>query len=478
MNSLRARQLISSFAIIMASILILGMLLFFFTQNQELSKEKDNLEQLGFDMLGYFNFSKGRFQIDPANEEDMATFLNKVGFGDQLSGVEQDTVAYIQDTSTKMIQWHSYVPNDNLNEQSTSHIDRFLISFPVHAEPNEKIISQHSPEAPANTIDNTNHDKYIIYAYGFQHTPYGKYQLVIAHSAKKFESNTQDMMQHLIYLFIASAILVLFAQLATSYWVIAPVKEFDEEIKRIESGEQETINNLYPEELTPIKSTINTLVQYEVGQKRRYRDALDDLAHSLKTPLSAIQGYLNQDELKNQDSAALRGIDTQLNRMKDIVSYQLKKAVVTKHHALVTPQMLRPVLTRLRESLLKVYHQKNFAIVINVEKNIKIRMDEDDLLELFGNLINNSCRFCEHIVDINAHQDGNKIVINIDDDGMGFPDNNPSKLLQRGIRADSRTEGQGIGLAVCTEIVMAAGGNIQLLVSPQVGARVRVILPA
>ncbi|HHL19607.1 MAG TPA: two-component sensor histidine kinase, partial [Thiothrix sp.] len=101
-----------------------------------------------------------------------------------------------------------------------------------------------------------------------------------------------------------------------------------------------------------------------------------------------------------------------------------------------------------------------------------------DLLELFGNLINNSCRFCEHIVDINARQNGNKVVINIDDDGMGFPDNNPSKLLQRGIRADSLTEGQGIGLAVCTEIIMAAGGSIELLVSPQVGARVCITLPA
>jgi signal transduction histidine kinase len=477
MNSLRARQLISSFAIIMASILILGMLLFFFTQNQELSKEKDDLEQLGFDLLGYFNFSKGRFQIDPENKDDMEKFLTKADIVDQLSGVESDTVAYIQDTSTKVIQWHSYVPHDNLNEQNERDIAEILISFPTHASPGEKIISQHSPEIQENTTNNNN-DRYIIYAYGFQHSPYGKYQLVIAHSAKKLESNTQDMMQHLIYLFIASAILVLFAQLATSYWVIAPVKEFDEEIKRIESGEQETINKFYPEELTPIKSTINTLVQYEVGQKRRYRDALDDLAHSLKTPLSAIQGYLNQDELKNQDSSAIRGIENQLNRMKDIVSYQLKKAVVTKHHALVTPQMLRPVLTRLRESLLKVYHQKNFAIVISVEKNIKIRMDEDDLLELFGNLINNSCRFCEHIVDINARQDGNKVVINIDDDGMGFPDNNPSKLLQRGIRADSLTEGQGIGLAVCTEIIMAAGGSIELLVSPQVGARVRVTLPA
>ena len=60
---------------------------------------------------------------------------------------------------------------------------------------------------------------------------------------------------------------------------------------------------------------------------------------------------------------------------------------------------------------------------------------------------------------------------------MGFPDKNPSDLLQRGIRADSQSEGQGIGLAVSTEIVEAAGGKIELLISPYIGARVRLHLP-
>lgn len=475
MNSLRGRQLISSFAIIMASILMLGLLLFYFTQNQELDKEKEHLEELGFDLLGYFSFEKGHFQIDPDNQEDLDIFLGRSGFISSSSGI-QSSLAYIQDTSTKIIQWHSYDPNLNLSDK-TQKGREVLTSFKIHAHPSERVIEQLTTELADNSSEFLNNDNYIVYSYGFQHTPYGKYQLVIAHSAEELETNTEDMMEHLIYLFIASALLVLFAQLATSYWVISPIKEFDEEIKRIESGEQETINNIYPEELSPIKGTINALVQYEVGQKRRYRDALDDLAHSLKTPLSAIQGYLNQDDLKSLDMPALKGIENQLDRMKDIVSYQLKRAVVTKHHALITPHALRPVLFRLRESLLKVHHDKDFSIDINVEDHIKLRMDDDDLLELFGNLIHNSCRFCEHIVDVNAQQDGSTVIINIDDDGMGFPDNNPSKLLKRGIRADSRTEGQGIGLAVCTEIIIAAGGEIELLVSPQVGARVRIALP-
>ena len=98
-------------------------------------------------------------------------------------------------------------------------------------------------------------------------------------------------------------------------------------------------------------------------------------------------------------------------------------------------------------------------------------------MEVFGNLLNNACRFCESKIVVTATQDVDFLVVDIDDDGMGFPDNNPSQLLTRGMRADSKTEGQGIGLAVSAEIVKNAGGRISLLMSPYIGARVRLHLP-
>ncbi len=449
---------------------MLGLLLSMFISKQQLQNEHEDLKDIGFDLLGYINFEKGKFTIDSETREDLESFFQENNFNDAI----ENTTAYIQDNNTKIIHWSSIDPDVNLggSDYSSVDVENTLNTYPINVEPNEDAIERLAPE-------NTDLDsKHIVYAYGFQHSPHGKYQLVIAKSAEKLLDNDQEMKSHLIILFSASAMLVLLAQLATSYWVIAPIKDFEEEIKRLESGDQETIVNPYPEELIPIKGTINALVQYEVGQKRRYRDALDDLAHSLKTPLAAIQGYIDQEENGPEHNPSIKGISTQLENMKDIVSYQLRRAVVTNHHAMISPSPVKPVIKRLKESLIKVYHDKNFEIAINIENDIKVRMDDDDLLELFGNLINNACRFCEQLVEITAQPDGSHVIINIDDDGMGFPDNNPSKLLKRGIRADSQTDGQGIGLAVCTEIVEAAGGTIELLVSPQVGARVRLRLPA
>lgn len=480
MNSLRARQLVSSFAIIMGSIFMLGLLLSLFISNRELEDEKTKLRDIGFDLLGYISFEDGKFAIDSEVRNELEDFLQANQFRESI----EDTTAYIQDINTKIIQWHSLDPDFDTNAQSFSDFSETLATYNISVDPNKESIERLSPEQLIDSdTSSLNDDSHIVFAYGFQHTPHGKYQLVISKSAAKLLSSDNELRTTLVILFSASALLVLFAQLATSYWVIAPIKDFEEEIKKLESGTQESIANAYPEELMPIKGTINALVQYEVGQKRRYRDALDDLAHSLKTPLSAIQGYIDvADKQANEASpghaSTIHGVSSQLERMKDIVSYQLKRAVVTNHHAMISPTPLKPVLLRLKESLLKVNHTKNFNIDIKVDNDMKVRMDEDDLFELFGNLLNNACRFCEELVEVNASLDDNNVVINIDDDGMGFPDNNPSKLLKRGIRADSQTEGQGIGLAVCTEIVEAAGGQIELLVSPQVGARVRIKLPA
>ncbi|MEN9435112.1 MAG: hypothetical protein RLZZ422_2701, partial [Pseudomonadota bacterium] len=268
------------------------------------------------------------------------------------------------------------------------------------------------------------------------------------------------------------------AQLASSFWVVSPIKEFEEEVHAIQLGEQELILDDYPEELTPIKNTINALISHESGQKQRYKDSLDDLAHSLKTPLAAIRSQI---EVGNQEPQRLQNVLTdiagQVDYMQEIISRQLRKAMVTSQSAIIVSQPVRPVLSRLAETMKKVYRDKPFEIRVLVDDYAKCRLDAEDLMELMGNLLSNACRFCDQLVEVSSHISEGMLIVDIDDDGMGFPSENPSKLLQRGIREDSKSEGQGIGLAVSTEIISAVGGKIELLVSPQVGARVRLHLP-
>jgi len=468
MNSLRSRQFLSALAIIGLGILLLGSVLYYVTQHKMLEDEKISLSETGLDLLAYVDSKDGKFTIDSHAKNDFLAFLVKHDF----SKLSSEKFAYIQHIKTRNIVWHSQYPFNDISESRFTKdkekvFTTFLLEMPPEIEGVEILNPKDTQGRNVSKLDGA--ENYIVYARGFSYKPHGDFQLILAKSASTLQKGRDEIIRNIFILFLITTILVLISQLVSSYLVITPIKGFEKEIIEIESGEKQLISGAYPTELAAVKSAVNALINAEKGQKQRYRDALDDLAHSLKTPLSVLQSTADK---SNNDA-----IRTQVQRMDDIIAYQLRRAVVSEHGTIIKQQAVRPVLYRLKDSLLKVYRDKPFEFVINVDDFAKCRMEEDDMMEVFGNLINNSCRFCEKIVEITATQNGDILIIDIDDDGMGFPDKNPAELLQRGIRADSQSEGQGIGLAVSTEIVQAIGGKIELLVSPHVGARVRLHLP-
>ena len=468
MNSLRSRQFLSALAIIFLGILVLGSALYYVTQHKMLQDEKTQLSETGFKLLSFIEFKEGKFVIESRSKNDFLALLVKQKF----SKLSSEKFAYIQHTKSRNIVWHSQYPFTDISESRFSKDKRkvfttFHLNMPANVEETDVLHPEDTLGRNVSKLDGA--ENYIVHARGFSYKPFGNYQLILAKSAATLQKGHDEIIRNILLLFLITTILVLISQLVSSYLVITPIRQFEKEIHHIESGEQNLITKNYPTELSAVKSAVNALINAEKGQKQRYRDALDDLAHSLKTPLSVLQN--SADKTQNET------IRTQVQRMDDIIAYQLRRAVVNDHGTIVKQQALRPVLYRLKESLLKVYRDKPFEFVINVDEFSKCRMEEDDMMEVFGNLINNSCRFCEKIVEITATQNGDILIVDIDDDGMGFPDKNPSELLQRGIRADSQSDGQGIGLAVSTEIIEAIGGKIELLISPHVGARVRLHLP-
>jgi len=461
-----------------AGILILGLTLNHYYKENAVKDRLVKMTDYNNELLGFFIFTRGKFTIDPGSKDALTEFMQANNFDSQGS---EAVFAYLQDVSTEEILWHSYDPNEPT--EVLQKAQNYLLTFNVIANPSEWKKNRLIPVIPDNAVKPVPavfKQKHAVVSQGFRYPPYGEYQLVVAGNLQAIEDTNKQQMKLLVILFFVSILLVIISQMALSFWVVAPIQDFEEEIRDIETGDQDFIAESYPEELVPVKNAINALLHYEKGQKQRYRDALDDLAHSLKTPLAALQGFIEQEQRHSEKpNPRITGIAAQLDRMNDIIAYQLRRAVINKQYAMITPQAVAPILVRLANSLQKVYRDKEIRFEINVDESCKCRLEYDDLMELFGNLMNNSCRFCEEVIAVSANFDKNILILDIDDDGMGFPDSNPSKLLQRGIRADSKTEGQGIGMAVSTEIVTSVGGKIELLTSPPpyLGARVRLHLP-
>jgi len=268
-------------------------------------------------------------------------------------------------------------------------------------------------------------------------------------------------------------VMLLLLQLAVVTWAIRPLRHMAEEVRALERSEQQRVTGRYPRELMPLKGALNTLLSAEQTRVRRHRDALEDLAHSLKTPLAATQvltGRIVADQRQP--------IQEQLERMDDIIRYQLTRAAAKVTTGLHPAVSVAPVAQRLRDTMAKVHAQKELTLRIDGDPACTARIDEDALFEVVGNLMDNACKWArrEVVVAVACNEGGTRIQV--DDDGPGFPDTDLAQWLERGTRADRRQAGQGLGLSVAYDILRAAGGNLELSRSPSGGARVSLVLPA
>lgn len=269
-----------------------------------------------------------------------------------------------------------------------------------------------------------------------------------------------------------AALALIIVQSLVLGWGLSPLRRLVRELRGVESGEQSKIEAGYPAELTPLAEGLNTMIAAERTHQTRYRNALDDLAHSLKTPLAVIRGLVDDSTIPGEVRERLRD---PVDRMQEITGHQLRKAAAAGRRTLAEPIRLRPLADKLIGVLAKVYATKNIRFTIEIRDDLRMRAEEGDLYELLGNLLDNAAKWCKGRVRIDAELVQRQLRLRIEDDGPGFPDD-AEKLLSRGARADTMTPGQGIGLGAVAELVKVYEGAIELSRSELGGARVEVRL--
>ncbi|MDT8398423.1 MAG: ATP-binding protein [Pseudomonadales bacterium] len=273
------------------------------------------------------------------------------------------------------------------------------------------------------------------------------------------------------------ALLLSLAQYYLLRWGLFPLQRLAEDVARIESGASDALEPNYPTELRAVTDNLNLLIKSERERQSRYRTTLGDLAHSLKTPLAVISGIVQQVSAdKPVTSGTIKDVSEQLERMDQIVSYQLKRAVKSNHaRILAKPVQIKPVIEKILPALNKVYRDKEVNANTALMENARFFGDEKDLMELCGNLLDNAFKYCRSEISVAVSEQGNRLVLAIDDDGEGIPEQEHKRVLERGARADTLKSGQGIGLAVSMDIISAYGGTIEMGKSALGGASIRVL---
>jgi two-component system sensor histidine kinase PhoQ len=278
---------------------------------------------------------------------------------------------------------------------------------------------------------------------------------------------------------VTGVILVL-AQLLLLSLGLRPLQRITKDISAIESGRMERLEDDYPKELEPLKRNLNRLLDTEKSNQTRYRNALDSLAHSLKTPLSVIRSSLPA-ESSADSSAKSVAIDNAVVDMQRLIATRLQRAAVSTRRSIAQAVGVRSQVERLLQSLDRVYSQKMINTDVMIESGLEFYGEQRDLLELAGNLLDNACKYGDGQIRVSAQaiDAGDPragIVFEVEDNGPGIAADKRDKLLQRGVRGDERVEGHGLGLAIVLEIVSAYNGEITIDDSDLGGARLSVSL--
>jgi two-component system sensor histidine kinase PhoQ len=302
------------------------------------------------------------------------------------------------------------------------------------------------------------------------------YTFTVAEDTLVFQAEIDSFRSTLWRWLGGMAVVLLIAQGFILRWGLRPLRTVTADLQQIEKGRADRLDGHYPRELTGLTSSLNSLIAHSKTVQTRYRNSLDDLAHSLKTPLAILQSSCVDSNAAADASHAL--VSEQVDRMDEIISHQLQRAAVSGRTALAKPVPVGKAVERLVRSLDKVYRDKQVTVELELDPSATFTGDEADLTEILGNLLENAYKYCSNVVQVCVQSDehANGVEISIEDDGPGIAPEQVDKVLQRGTRMDESIPGHGLGLSMANEIITVYGGQLAFAASPLGGTLLRVSL--
>lgn len=258
----------------------------------------------------------------------------------------------------------------------------------------------------------------------------------------------------------------------TYYKYILPQKSIDEVREDVEEWAEEN------------KQEIEMLRKNEQFR----REFLQNLSHEFKTPVFAIQGYIesllsgamtNPEVNKKFLEKASKNVDrlsNLLNDLDEISSLERGELVLYKQH-FVIQELVKDVY----ESLSIKAEEKNIRYIIKkgCETPLTVFADKEKIRQVVTNLVENSIKYGKQSGTVTAsmyNTDGKHILVEISDDGIGINERHLPRLFERFYRTEEGrsidASGSGLGLSICKHIIEAHGQTIHVRSTEDVGTTV------
>lgn len=270
--------------------------------------------------------------------------------------------------------------------------------------------------------------------------------------------------------------------------ITRPINKLMTKAKYISKGEYDKKIEINTDilEINDLINSINNLSQSIKEQENIRKRLTGDISHELKTPLTNIQSHLEAmiDGIWEPTEERLLSVKEEAERLSSLVSdmQKLNKYDESSIKLKKDNVNISDIICFVIFQFSNLAKSKNIKIEYE-KKNINLYCDKDKITQALVNILSNAIRYSNQgsTIFIEEKLKDNKVIISIEDQGIGISEEDLKYVFERFYRADkSRTRatgGTGIGLTIVKSIVSSHGGEVKLESKLGEGSKFTIILP-
>lgn len=275
---------------------------------------------------------------------------------------------------------------------------------------------------------------------------------------------------------------LLWLALSAAAWLqvhlgLIPLRTLRSQLQELHQNPANRLGEEHPSEVEPLVNAINDLAAARESDLRRARQRAADLAHGMKTPLSALtaQSRLIKSG-KSDPNLAAEGMDRAIAWAAAAIEAELARSRAAESRA-SRQKGSQTYAGHLCRRIIGVLERTEKGRLVefrtDISDEIYLPIRDADTSEILGPLLENAVEFANRLVLVRAGQAKRIVWLSIEDDGPGMSRTESAAALARGVRLDEVGVGHGLGLAIAKELTEATGGVLELSRSEHGGLSVR-----
>jgi len=300
-----------------------------------------------------------------------------------------------------------------------------------------------------------------------------RWRFQVAQSRNGLDAQISVLRRTLVRSFALLAVgLIVLAGLQTFYG-LRPLRKVHDEIARMRAGQSSRVSDAMPDEVQPMVEELNALIEHNERQAEEARRHAGNLAHALKTPLTVIMNAAtaNADDLGDT-------VVREARTMRRQVDHHLARArAVGRRGSAHSRADVWPSVQSVERAVARLY--RHVRIDVDGPRDLAVHVERQDLDEMLGNLIENAAKYGGGSVFVTVGAQAGFVELLVEDDGTGIPEEERTRIFDRGVRLDTGKPGTGLGLAIVRDVAEIYGGTVALEESEDLGGLlIRLRLPA